>query len=71
MTNTIDVRPYVADKFSTSSTYEVGDFVFYYDKLYKCTLAVLTPGAFDESNWTQITIADELTAAKVRLSDTN
>lgn len=71
MTNTIDVRQFIAGKFSTSSTYEVGDLVFYYDKLYKCALAVLTPGAFDESKWTQTTIADELTAVKARLSDTN
>ena len=71
MTNTIDVRLFIAGKFSMSSTYEVGDFVFYYDKLYKCTLAVLTPGAFDESKWTQTTIADELTAVKARLSNTN
>ena len=71
MTNTTDIRPYVADKFSTSLTYEVGDLVFYYDKLYKCAVAVLTPGAFDESKWTQTTIADELTAVKARLSGTN
>jgi len=68
MINTTDVRPYVAGKFSTSSTYEVGDLVFYYDKLYKCVLAVTTPGVFDESKWTQTAIADELTAVKARLN---
>lgn len=71
MTNTIDVRPYIAGKFSTSLTYDVGDLVFYYDKLYKCVLAVLTPGEFDESKWTQTTIADELAAVKARLNNTN
>lgn len=71
MANTIDVRPYITGKFSTSSTYDVGDLVFYYDKLYKCVIAVLTPGAFDESKWTLTTIADELAAVKARLSDTN
>lgn len=71
MINTTDVRPYMAGKFSTSSTYEVGDLVFYYDKLYKCVLAVTTPGVFDESKWTQTTIANELTAVKARLSGNN
>lgn len=71
MTNTIDVRPFIAGKFSTSLTYEVGDFVFYYDKIYKCVTAILTPGAFDESKWTQTTVADELTPVKARLSATN
>lgn len=71
MINTIDVRPYVAGKFSTSSTYEVGDLVFYYDKLYKCVLAVLTPGTFDESKWIQTTIADELVALRNWISNIN
>ena len=71
MTNTIDVRPYITGKFCTSSTYDVGDLVFYYDKLYKCVLAVLIPGEFDESKWTQTTIADELLAVKAWLNDTN
>lgn len=71
MINTTDIRLFIASKFSTSSTYEVGDLVFYYDKLYKCVTAVLTPGAFDESKWTQTTIADELIAVKARLSGTN
>ena len=71
MTNTTDIRPLIASKFSTSLTYEVGDLVFYYNKLYKCVLAVLIPGEFDESKWTQTTIADELIAAKARLNNTN
>lgn len=71
MINTTDIRPFIADKFSTSLTYEVGDLVFYYDKLYKCVLAVLSPGVFDESKWTQTTIADELIAAKARLNTNN
>ena len=71
MTNTIDVRPYIAGKFSTSSTYEVGDLAFYYDKLYKCVTAVLTPGVFDESKWTQTTVADELIALRNWISNIN
>lgn len=71
MTDTIDIRPFIADKFSTSLTYEVGDLVFYYDKLYKCALAVLTPGEFDESKWTRTTIADELVTLRNWISNIN
>lgn len=46
------------DAFSTSSTYAVNDMVIYDSKLYKCTSAVSTAGAWDSSKWAQIHLSD-------------
>ena len=49
----------IADAFSTSSTYSVGDMVMYNSLLYKCTTAVNTPGAWTGvTNWTRATAED-------------
>lgn len=49
----------IADAFSTSSTYSVGDLVMYNSLLYKCTTAVNTPGAWTGvTNWTRATAED-------------
>lgn len=41
------------DTFSTSKTYAVGDYVVYQLKLWKCTTAVTSAGAWDSSKWTE------------------
>jgi len=46
-------RANLANEFSTSSTYAVGDVVLYQGDLYECTTAVSTAGAWDSSKWTQ------------------
>lgn len=46
--------------FSTSSTYNVGDYVYYEGDAYRCTTAVTTAGAFDANDWTQVVIVDDL-----------
>lgn len=48
----------LAPVFSTSSTYAVGDVVLYDNKIYKCTTAVTTAGAWDGSKWTQTTVGE-------------
>ena len=51
----------IADQFSNSSAYAVGDYVIYNNLLYKCTTAVTTPGDWTGSlNWTRTTIEDIL-----------
>lgn len=50
----------VADEYSTSATYAVGDYVLYNGKLYVCASAVTTAGAWNANNWTEISIADAL-----------
>lgn len=44
-----------APEFSTSSTYAVGDYVTYQSKVYVCTTAVSTAGAWSSANWTEVT----------------
>ena len=41
------------DTFSTTKTYAVGDYVVHDLKLYKCTTAVTTAGAWNSSKWTE------------------
>ena len=48
-----DVSQLGFDAFSDQSTYAVGDFVTYNNKVYKCTTAVTTAGAWDAANWTE------------------
>ena len=49
----------IGNGFSTSSTYAVDDKVVYNNLLYKCIVAVTTPGAWTGSlNWSRINVAD-------------
>lgn len=48
-----DVTQLGFDAFSDQSTYAVGDFVTYNNKIYKCTTAVTTAGAWNAANWTE------------------
>lgn len=50
----------IADDFSSSSTYAVGDYVIYNGDLYKCTTAVTTAGAWDSNDWTETLVMDEV-----------
>ena len=43
----------IAPAFSTSSTYALGDYVMYNGKLYECTTAVTTAGAWVSDSWTE------------------
>lgn len=41
----------IAQAFSESATYALGDYVMYQGKLYECTTAVTTPGAWNPASW--------------------
>lgn len=43
----------IAPDYSTSSTYNVGQFVVYNRKLYKCTTAISTAEAWNSSHWAE------------------
>ena len=43
----------IAPTFSTSATYALGDYVMYNGKLYECTTAVTTAGAWVAGSWTE------------------
>lgn len=57
---TPDVSIYnIADEYSSSSTYAVGDLVIYDGVLYKCTTAISTAEAWNSTHWTQTNVEDE------------
>lgn len=51
---------YIANVYSTSSTYAVGNYCVVGDTLYRCTTAVTTAGNFDPSKWTSVILVDDL-----------
>ena len=57
-------------KFSTGSTYTVGNFVIYTGALYRCTTAVTVAGAWSASNWVQTTVKGEIKALNTNLGGT-
>lgn len=48
------------NNYDNSSTYSVGDYTRYLDKVYKCNTAVETAEDFDSSKWTQSTVLEYL-----------
>ena len=50
----------MADEYSPSSTYSVGDLCIYENTLYKCTTAIETAEEWTVGHWTQTTIADTI-----------
>lgn len=51
----------VAEEFSTSATYGLGDYCIYDNLLYVCTTPVTTAGSWTGStNWLQVLLADEV-----------
>ena len=58
----------IANEFSTSSTYAVGDYVIYEGQLYQCTTAVTTAGSWNSSNWTQAVLGNEVGELKSALN---
>lgn len=60
----------LADEFSTSSTYAVGEYVRRGGIMYRCTTAVTTAGAWNASNWTEVNIGDELENRVLKTGDT-
>lgn len=48
------------NNYDNSSTYSVGDYTRYLDKVYKCNTAIEIAEDFDSSKWTQSTVLDYL-----------
>ena len=51
---------YNTPNFSSSSTYEVGDYVMYQGKLYKCITEITTSGGWDSSKWSLAILSDDV-----------
>lgn len=59
----------IADTFSTTSTYAIGDYVMYNSLLYRCITAVTTPGPWTGSaNWDRETVENAIQASANSLS---
>lgn len=54
----------IADEYSASSTYAVGDYCIYDGQLYRCTTAITTAEAWTAAHWTMVTVGEELTDLK-------
>lgn len=59
----------IASAYSASSTYDVGDYVYHNDVLYRCTTAITTAEAFTAAHWTQIVLADDVSDLKSDLDE--
>lgn len=54
-----NVETSIAEAFSTTSTYSVGDYVTHNKVLYRCTTAVTTAGDWDSTKWTATNVMSE------------
>lgn len=50
----------VANEYSTSKTYNTGDYVYYNGQLYKCINAMTVAGAWNASYWNKVVLMDEI-----------
>lgn len=63
------LRGSVADEYSSSSTYAVGDMVLKDGQLYECTTAISTAEAWTAAHWTAVTVGGELATVKDGLKE--
>lgn len=54
----------VASTYDSTSTYAVGDYVYYNDILYRCTTAITTAEAWTAGHWTAVVLGDDVTDLK-------
>lgn len=59
----------LAPTYSSSSTYAVGDYVYYSGSLYRCTTAITTAEAWTSGHWTQVALAPEVSDLKRAITD--
>lgn len=59
----------IAPVFSTSSTYDVGDYVQYNGGFYKCKVAVSQAGEWDATDWDAVVITTAMQDAQTDLAN--
>lgn len=59
----------LAPAYDATATYSVGDYVTYNKTLYRCTTAITTAEAFDDTKWTAVKVGGELKSHDARISD--
>lgn len=62
--NSTNTNNNFSEVYSTSKTYNVGDYCIYQDKLYRCITTVATAEVFDSDKWEQVNITNELKKTK-------
>lgn len=65
------ISPGVAAQYSTSATYDVGDYVIYNGNLYRCTTPITTAETWTAAHWTAAVLGDDVSDSKNALSYTN
>lgn len=60
----------IADQYSNSATYAVGDYVIHDNALYKCNTAITTAEAWTAAHWTAVALADEVQTNTQAIADT-
>ena len=58
----------IANEYSSSSTYAVGDYVIHNHALYKCVTAITVAEAWTAAHWTDVALADEVKTDKQNIS---
>ena len=61
----------VAEAYSTSKTYAVGDYVIHDEEFYRCTTAITTAEAFNSAHWTKLVLTDEVSDLKSDIDGLN
>lgn len=54
------ISPGVAAQYSTSATYNDGDYVMYNGQLYRCNTAITTAESWTAAHWTSVVIGDDV-----------
>lgn len=58
----------LADEYSASKTYAVGDFVMHLDKLYRCKTAITTAEAWTAAHWEEASMGEDVTSLRSAIS---
>ena len=63
------ISPGVAAQYSTSATYDVGDYVIYNGQLYRCTTAITTAESWTAAHWTAAVLGNDVGELKSALKE--
>ena len=63
------ISPGVAVLYSTSATYNVGEYVIYNGSLYRCNTAITTGEAWTASHWTAAVLGDDVVELKSAITN--
>lgn len=58
----------IADAYSTSATYALGDYCIYNSQLYRCTTAITTAEAWTAAHWTAVQLGDDTSTLRSALN---